>query len=426
MTSFKLDYRNEIYALMEEFPSLCFEEIQSLALSLKIHGVRNEESVLSDKDYALLRNKIIMQVKSHTFNCGDEAYMKPKNTFDFDKELKSQDRLSIKELQREYSLKEAFIFEAINILGIKDIDGKAIETDMDSKLVYIYKSHSEQIVKKTHEINTIHANKKNLLLNGKITPVRKISMNELSIISGIDLAVLIQKARALKIKFIYNGDSYVNINSCMQIIRSFQKKYNSFTIVKKASSTVAETSIFEKLIIQGTLFFIDTSSLMNDDMPDVMNNIIIPVLKKHKKRVTVTDSVIYEIEEQMENVTNVESQRKAFLAQSILDTLAQDDLYQTPENYSVNKDFADPEIITMVTDLRLKYNICVITNDNSKKNGGGLSNSIMELQTSTCIRANSIKDISVLYVKNKKLVQYESNRDVSFTLHDKAPIRVLL
>lgn len=383
MSSFDIKHKNEVFNLMEEFPLVTFKEIKSLAKLLEIQGIQNEENILTEKDYSLLRNKLLIEFQKNSDNYLDcinieEVYSVGEEIKEFSSTVSKKEKLTVKislrQLQIKFSLKELFIFQAIKILGIKDVNGGEIDYGMNTSRIYINNDDGKKVVKKVNELNTNNANKNNPLLNSK-------------------------KAEQVN-------------------------KMKSLTIVKKVSET-KPVDVFEELIKKDTLVFIDTSSLMNDSMPDIINNNIIPILKKYSKTVFILDSVIHEISQkiQHENVTN---QRRALSAKSILSKLIQSDLYQIPENYSVNKFFADAELITIFSDLRLKYNLCLITNDNSKCKGGGLSSCIMDLQTSTCIDNKNIKDITVLYIKNNQLIKYKKDRDIKFDLHKKAPKRVVL
>jgi len=451
--------KNEIYSLMEEFPFLSFFDIKTIALSLEIQGIYNEENILTEENYNLLRDKLLERAENNMQDYSEyEEYEENNlsidtNSFKFDTSINSvsstidqvenipedtqktkvQDYISIREIQLKHKLKEAFIFQSINALNIKDIHGNVIEANIDPNYIYVYIDDSEKIVKKTNKLNAANANQHKPFSTNTKTPANAMTMSELAEKYDISLSVLINIAKDLGFTYIYNGNSYTHINNCMKIVEEAKNKLNaahnqlrSLKIVKKASAPVKESNLFEEIIKKDTLVFIDTSSLMNDDMPKIVSKNIIPVLQKYNKTVFITDSVINEIAIKINQSNNAENQRKAISAKNILSKLVEHDLYQVPETYSVNKNFADAELISIFSDLRLKYNLCLITNDNSTKKGGGLSNCIMNLQTSTCMDEGSIKKITVFYVGKEKLIEYSNNRDVKFKLHEKSPIRVIL
>jgi hypothetical protein len=378
MSNLNTKNKNEIFSLLEEFPMSCFEEIKKFAKSLEIQGIQNEENILTDKDYILLRNKLLIESKKD-----DDSYQDGFSTegisglYDKINELtfihseKSKSKVSLREIQVKYALKELFIFEAISFLGIKDINGDEIDYGMNILNININKDDEQKVVTKVNELNANNANKYNPLVNNK-----KVETTN-------------------------------SVKSLTTVERVFEYK---------------SISIFEELIKNDTLIFIDTSSLMNDDMPDIIDDII-PILKKYSKTVFIPDSVIYEISLKIKQDNEI-NQRKALSAKLILTKLVELDLYEIPESHSVNKYFADAELLTIFSDLRLKYNLCLITNDNSKCKNGGLSKCIKDLETSCCIK--NIKEITVLYVKDKKLIKYQEDSDLKTKLHEKLPKRVIL
>ena len=72
---------------------------------------------------------------------------------------------------------------------------------------------------------------------------------------------------------------------------------------------------------------------------------------------------------------------------------------------SLMKKFADNALTSQFHSLRLKYNLCLITNDNSYKKDGNLSQDILDLKKSRS--SEYIKDIRVFYIKNKGITEYK-------------------
>jgi len=177
---------------------------------------------------------------------------------------------------------------------------------------------------------------------------------------------------------------------------------------------------FERLVENDYKIFVDTSSLMQKDSEVVFFKIIAPILHKYQKKLIVPKSVLNEILKH-----NYNQHKDIIKANNILTELAKFGLYGT--NSKFDEKFADNAITAQFHSLRLKYNLCLITNDNSYKKGGNLSQDILDLKKSRS--SNNIKDIRVFYIKNKGLVEYkdQNNRTkfhtpqnkFSFSLPDK-------
>ncbi len=456
MFNFEKYSEQGIYRLIDEFPLVSFSDIQTIALSLKIQGIHNENSHLSENNYILLRDKLLLENEDYLLNYNEyieeneikieenkeeevvaEVETENKEEEDDDEEeveveveteeieeleiIEVENPISIRKIQLEYKLKEAFIFQSIQELNIKDIKGTTISNDIDTKYIFVNETDCEKIVKKTNELNAFNSMKNNPAIKNMNIHINMMTLDALAKKYSTDVSILVQTANELNIPSIINGKSQASLHNCTKIIANLKRKVESLIV----PSPREELNIFEEIIQKNTLVFIDTSSLMNDSMPEVINKEIIPILEKYNKVVFITDSVINEITIKISQL-NSDNQQKGLSAKNILSKLVENDLYQIPETHSINKSFADAELITIFTDLRLKYNLCLITNDNSISNGGGLSNSIMELQTSTSIDEKSIKKITVLYVGDNKLMKYSDNRNVNFKLHEKSPIRVVL
>jgi len=256
----------------------------------------------------------------------------------------------------------------------------------------------------------------------------------------INLDSIIKIAKKLNIDKIWNESSYISDYNIKKITNKFFEenvkkanlnnptfKQSSQKSVKKYTTT-NNSNIMEKIIKDNYLVFVDTSSLMNYNMLKVLNNEVIPYLKKYKKKLYIVDSVIYEIKKKIKSFNKESDIKKAKSARYILDILSKKDLYVIPETNSITKDFADAELITCFTNYRTKYNLCLITNDNKHQDNGKLAGAIMKLNKDPNIR--TIKDIKVLCInksrENPKLIEFSFDKDSNFNLHDNVPKRVIL
>ncbi len=242
---------------------------------------------------------------------------------------------------------------------------------------------------------------------------------------NIPLKDIFEIAKKLNFPKFYNEDSHVYDDQLKKILEYHSNKYQYKVIENKKKKVMTE---FELMLKNGYLIFIDTSSLMNYNMFKVLKNEIIPFLKIYNAKIHILDSVINEINKHIKTTKDEATLKQAKAAQYVLKNLAADNLYVTPESISVNKYFADAHIISHFTDLRTKYNLCLITNDNSIKSDGRLAGSILYLKDDPNIE--NIKDIKVYYINkdgdNPKLIKFDKNRDSNFILHAKPPERVLL
>jgi len=163
---------------------------------------------------------------------------------------------------------------------------------------------------------------------------------------------------------------------------------------------------FEELIKKDYKVFVDTSSLMQKDSKIVFFQTIAPLLHKYKKQLIIPKSVLNEISKH-----NYNNHKDIEKANHILDELSKFQLWGT--NSKFDEQFADNAITAQFLSLRLKYNLCLITNDNSSKKDGNLSQDILDLKKSRA--TENIKDIKVFYVKGEKLIEYKSfgNRKVN-------------
>lgn len=170
---------------------------------------------------------------------------------------------------------------------------------------------------------------------------------------------------------------------------------------------------FEKVISNDYKVFVDTSSLLQDNSEYIFFKIIAPLLCLHKKQIIIPKSVYNEIYKHSLSgkVKNIKSGVK------ILRDFEQNKLYVVENTF--NEQFADNAIISLFSKLRLKYNLCLITNDNSHKKSGNLSQDILDLKNARSV--NRIKDIVVFYLsrKDKNIVQFKDNNRSSDTCNEK-------
>lgn len=159
---------------------------------------------------------------------------------------------------------------------------------------------------------------------------------------------------------------------------------------------------FEILVEKDYKIFVDTSSLMQKESEIVFFKIIAPLLSKYKKQLIIPKSVLNEISKHNYNKhTDIEK------ANHILDELSKFQLWGT--NSKFDEQFADNAISSQFHSLRLKYNLCLITNDNSYKKDGNLSQDILDLKKSRS--SENIKDIKVFFIKNQELIEFKDKFD---------------
>ena len=156
--------------------------------------------------------------------------------------------------------------------------------------------------------------------------------------------------------------------------------------------------LFETLVGKDYKIFVDTSSLMQKDSEIVFFQVIAPLLHKYKKQLIIPKSVLNEISKH-----NYNKHKDIFKANHILDELSKFQLWGT--NSKFDEQFADNALTSQFHSLRLKYNLCLITNDNSYKKDGNLSQDILDLKKSRS--SEYIKDIKVFFIKNKGINEFK-------------------
>lgn len=160
---------------------------------------------------------------------------------------------------------------------------------------------------------------------------------------------------------------------------------------------------FEKVISNDYKVFVDTSSLLQDNSEYIFFKIIAPLLCLHQKQIIIPKSVYNEVykHSRSNKVKNINSGIK------ILNDFAENNLYVIESTF--DKEFADNAIISLFSSLRIKYHLCLITNDNSYKKSGNLSQDILDLKNARSV--DRIKDIVVFYLgqKDNNIVQFKNN-----------------
>lgn len=172
---------------------------------------------------------------------------------------------------------------------------------------------------------------------------------------------------------------------------------------------------FEKVISNDYKVFVDTSSLLQNNSELVFFKVIAPLLCMYGKQIIVPKSVYNEIykHSRSNKVKNIKSGVR------ILNDFGRNNLYVVESTF--DKQFADNAIISLFSSLRIKYNLCLITNDNSYKKSGNLSQDILDLENARSV--DRIKNIVVFYVsrKDNKILQFKNKYTSSKNHHKTAP-----
>jgi len=155
--------------------------------------------------------------------------------------------------------------------------------------------------------------------------------------------------------------------------------------------------MFEKLIENDYKIFADTNAFMKDD--SIKNfTAIAGLLHRNNKKLYIPKSVMNEVENQL--YTDRGKQAK-----SIIEEYKKFDLLRIEKKF--DKNYADDPIQALFLSLRLKYNLCLITNDNSKFKDGNLAQDILDLKHSRS--TNNIKDIKVFCFNEKGIYEFKDN-----------------
>ena len=146
---------------------------------------------------------------------------------------------------------------------------------------------------------------------------------------------------------------------------------------------------FQELLQKEYKIFVDTSSLMQMDSEHVFYNIICPDLSRFNQKIIVPQPVLNEIDNHLQK-------RECKQAVKIINEFHKHQLYHIEASSDVT--FADNIFLSLFTKHRLKYNLCLITNDTA------LAQEIRDLKTSKAV--HSIKDIKLFYIKDKQLKEW--------------------
>ena len=159
---------------------------------------------------------------------------------------------------------------------------------------------------------------------------------------------------------------------------------------------------FSKIVCKDYKIIVDTSSLLQNSSEYVFFKIIAPLLHQYNKKLIIPKSVYNEIYKHSKNkkIKNIAKSIR------ILNEFAKYDLYVIEKTFDTN--FADNAIISLFLSIRLKYNLCLITNDNSMRKGGNLSQDILDLKKSRSVQR--IKDIKVFYLHDNNILDFTSKK----------------
>jgi len=321
---------------------------------------------------------------------------------------------------------EEFFFQLRDFTNIDNIEDLGNGNSVDFDISDIKKGKNREAINIMYIKNNSRASYKDTY--------ETQTMEEVAKEHPISLDKLIDIAEELDIPYIFNSNSYTSVENIDRIIKHFYKENNQKANINNSNFNINfettqesdnEISVFRELIENDYKIFIDTSSLMHFHSNKVIENEIIPYLKEFNKQVYIVDSVINEIQRQ-KNSTNINIVKKAKTAEYVLNNLNKDNLYVIPNTQATEKDFADKELLNYFSDIRTKYNLCLITNDNSYKNNGNLSADILNLKQQNSIKSNF--DIKVFYINkddnNPKLAEFSI--DVDSNLSTNVPKRVNL
>lgn len=332
-------------------------------------------------------------------------------------QVHSQEKISLKEIKLKHALNWGFMQTSAKVvLKVEDID--------ENIMVSI--NEAEKIIAQCNLLNRqkANANNPNHFEDRTSQSIRgKVTMADLMAKYDVNIHTIKEIAYMLNIPEIGNEKSYTSDVNIKRIVVELLKKKKDI----KSDINSCE-SYFERLCMDDFKIFIDTSFLMNVNILDLLEITVVPYLEKYQGVVYITDSVLYEISNKLKYPEDKDTYEKALLAQEALKRLSEKEFYQIPESGSVNKTFADAELISIFSDLRLKYNLCLLSNDYKRQKRGGLCGSIMRLSEDPNI--DGIKEIEVYTLSQTKnhpeLIKFHLNRDVNFNLHGKSPLRIKL
>jgi rRNA-processing protein FCF1/tRNA A-37 threonylcarbamoyl transferase component Bud32 len=157
--------------------------------------------------------------------------------------------------------------------------------------------------------------------------------------------------------------------------------------------------------------FADTNAFMAKISVKVFSELA-AVLQINKKKLYVPKSVINEIKNQSKTYRGKQ-------ANKILEDFKKYDLLRIETKF--DEKYADDPIQALFLSLRLKYNLCLITNDNSKFKDGNLAQDILDLKRSRS--TDFIKDIKVFSFDSQRIYEfkdrYEIENEMESTMENK-------
>jgi len=190
-------------------------------------------------------------------------------------------------------------------------------------------------------------------------------------------------------------------------VEALVKKYASdrANALNPLFSENAQKNIIEK-ILQTHNVFLDTNILMNEYFPNILSNLIVPVLSKSGKKLLITIAVVNELQKLSDDAV-LQTANKAKAANELISECLQDNIFAIPKKDG-DASFADLDFISIFIKLRTKYNNCLITNDQDLQN-----DIIKNIQPLKSVHSNY--KITILQIKNDKLIVVnENNRN---TIH---------
>ena len=201
-------------------------------------------------------------------------------------------------------------------------------------------------------------------------------------------------------------------------------------MVYGAHEIAKKNSIEMDNLIKDYVIFIDTCSLMHEGSGKILNGIFFNILKIKKKKVILPTKVIEEINKHASS-TDFALRKKANNAIKIIKNYKKYDLISIQGEESDS--FADNLFLAVFTKFRMKYDLCLITQDL------GLSEDILKLNQKSSSVNRGIKRIIVarisdrehklkIYKRNPKPYvkraekKYHQNKTIKFKVYDK-PIK---
>jgi len=349
----------------------------------------------------------------------------------------SNNKKRISDIIVEYEIDLMVVLQAAKALGMKRIVTNK-STVYDSQIQKILNHiHNSDSTSNLLTVNVIVA-KYPIPILEVIEVAKKLNLNEITKLqSYISRKQLLKILNYHKSHYPHNKKEIDSKSNATKVSNNTKVRDNSIQnekLSKVKSSTnlnktplKQEVSEFEFMMKNSYLIFFDTSSLMNPNISKILENKVIPLLKKYKKELYIVDSVHKELEKNCKSA-ETSIRKRAEYALDMLATLSADKLYKVAKTNSVHTHFADGELLSYFTDIRVRTNLCLVTNDNSIKKGGNLSGDILNLKNNKSVETKF--DVKVFYIsshkENPQLTKFEKNKDSNFRLHEHPPEIVTL